>query len=495
MSSHLSAPDSAGAQEHRDRPTRRARIHAVAVLLATTVLPLTITGASVALPGIQHDLQTSTVAAQWVVNAYNATFAAFLVLGGAVTDRWSPYRVFLSGVAVFAAASAASAFAPTVLVLNLTRAVTGVGAAATVTGGVALLSVVLTGRAQARAFGLLGTLLGVGLAFGPQLSGVALETLGWQAVFGVPAVVGVLVIGLVLAARPPAAGRRASAHPPFDWAGASLFTGASLIGIATLVEAPRLGATHPLLWGGAILSAVLLLVFVGVERRVAHPVTDLTLLRNPRYTAIAITAGTLMVVLVPILVYLPSYLINVVGLSPTEAGAWMLVLTAPTIALPPVGGLLIRSIGMTPVLVTAVVLCGLGALGLVTLSPGSTLPAMALPLLAIGAGAGLPSGHIDRLAVSEADESRRGAAAGLFNTIRLSTENVSIAAAGAFIAAASPVGLRGRHFTDALHTVALALAVVAIAVAVLLVAVDRRARGAGRVEHAGPAPVRPAVSE
>ncbi|MFY1623443.1 MFS transporter [Micromonospora sp. WMMD735] len=495
MSSHLSTPGSAGATAHRGRPNRRAQVHAVAVLLATTILPLTITGASVALPDIQHDLQTSTVAAQWVVNAYNATFAAFLVLGGAVTDRWSPYRVFLSGVGVFAVASAASAFAPTVLVLNLTRAVTGVGAAATVTGGVALLSVVLTGRAQARAFGLLGTLLGVGLAFGPQLSGLALETLGWPAVFGVPAMVGALVIGLALAARPPAAGRRPSAHPPFDWAGALLFTGASLIGIATLVEAPRLGVTHPLLWGGITASVVLLLLFVGVERRVAHPVTDLTLLRNPRYTAIAVTAGTLMVVLVPILVYLPSYLINVVGLSPTEAGAWMLVLTAPTIALPPVGGILIRSLGVTPVLVTSVVLCGLGALGLVTLSSDSTLPAMALPLLAVGAGAGLPSGHIDRLAVAEADERRRGAAAGLFNTIRLSTENMSIAAAGAFIAVTSPAGLRGGHFTEALHTVALVLATVGMAVAVLLVVVDRRGRGAGRVEHSTSTPVRPAVSE
>ncbi|ATE55198.1 MFS transporter [Actinosynnema pretiosum] len=163
------------------------------------------------------------------------------------------------------------------------------------------------------------------------------------------------------------------------------------------------------------------------------------------------------------------------------------MLTAPTIALPPVGGLLIRRVGVQTVLVVSVLLCAAGTAGLVLLGPGSTLATLALPLLAIGTGIGLPSGHLDRLAVGEAGEYRRGAAAALFNTVRLNSENIGIAAVGAAVAVLSPAGLAGEEFTTALRSIALVLAAIALATAVLLVVVNRRS--SPPVEH-GAEPVR-----
>ncbi|WP_374216350.1 MFS transporter, partial [Frankia sp. R82] len=125
-------------------PRRRGAARQIAaVLVVVTVFPLTITGSSVALSAIQSDLGARVIASQWVVNAYSATFAAFLLPMGAIADRWNRRAVCAGGITLFAAAGVSSAMASGVLMLDAARAVAGIGAAAAVTGGVALLSTAL----------------------------------------------------------------------------------------------------------------------------------------------------------------------------------------------------------------------------------------------------------------------------------------------------------------------------------------------------------------
>jgi MFS family permease len=442
----------------------RGGVVLAAVLLSTLVFPLSITGASTALPDLQAQLGGGLAGAQWVVNAYNACFAAFLVVAGAVADAVGRRRVYAAGVGLFFLSGALVPFAQDVSVLVALRALGGAGAAAAVAGGTSLLAAAFEGPARARAFGLLGTVLGAGTAFGPAVSGLLVQTLGWRSAFVAPAV----VAGTVLLLVPLLPARRGTGRR-VDVLGAVLFTLGLLTLLAALVEGPERGL--PTAAGALVVSALLLGAFVLVERGRQEPLVDVALLTNRAFVAYALAAATFMAVLVPLLVYLPSYLIAVVGLSAARTGLWLLMLTVPTLLLPTVGAELAARLPRTAVVVGALVLCGAGAVGLLVLGPDVTPLALAVPFVLIGSGVGLTNGLIDGLAVGAVPVERAGTAAGVFNAARLTLETIAIAVVGAVLAVVTGGRLEGAAFTDAFHTVALLLggctAVVVVAVCLL----------------------------
>ncbi|MBR8744365.1 MFS transporter [Nocardiopsis sp. MG754419] len=438
----------------------------VTVLLSTLTLPLALTGASVALPDVQTDLGVGLTSAQWVVNAYNACFAAFLVCAGTIADAVGRTRVFVFGVGLFLVSGLLCLFAPGIEVLVALRALGGVGAAAAVAGGGSMLALAFEGPARARAFGLLGTVLGAGTAFGPAVAGLLVESVGWRFAFAGPAMIAVPV--LLLAVRIPVMPGDGRA---VDRWGGVLFTAALLLLIGGLVEGPARGVG--VLVGLLSLAGLCAVAFVLVERRRAEPLVDLDLLTDRRFVAYALAAATFMSVLVPLLVYLPSYLISVVALGPGEAGSWLLFLTVPTLVLPTVGAELAARLPHTAVVVGALALTGAGVLGLTTLGPDASLGSVALPFLLVGAGVGLTGGMIDALGLGTVEPDRMGAAAGVFNATRLSLETVSIAVVGALLAILTGGRLAGAAFTEALHLVALTLAALVAGVAVAVVALTR----------------------
>ncbi|MFD0903643.1 MFS transporter [Actinomadura sediminis] len=447
----------------------------VVVLLSSFTFPLTITGASVALPDIRADLGAGLTASQWVITGYNACFASFLVAMGSLADVAGRRRIFTGGVAVFCAAGLAAAASRDVLTLNAVRALGGVGAAAAATGGSAILAATFHGTARVRAFGMLGTVLGMGLAFGPTVGGVLVETLGWRAAFGVPAA----VAGLVLLLVPVLPAARGDAGRRIDWAGAALFTAALLVLITSIVEGGERGFGGPAVLGGLVAAVLLATAFVTVERRADDPMFELGLLANPRFSSYAVAAGAIVFVLVPLLVYLPSYLISVVGLAPGEAGVWLLMLTAPTVVLPMAGTALAKRMPAGPLVAGSVAVTGAGALLLVTIGPGSTPWALAVPLALTGAGFGLSTGLLDGLAVTVVRPEQAGTAAGMFSTARLATETVGIAVVGAALAALSGDRLTGTHYTGALRTVCVALAVFSAVATACVLGLSRKPAGRG----------------
>ncbi|WP_281173401.1 MFS transporter [Actinomadura rifamycini] len=444
-------------------------------MLSSFTFPLTITGASVALPDIRDDLGAGLTASQWVITGYNACFASFLVAMGSLADVAGRRRIFIGGVALFCATGLAAAASRDVLTLNAVRALGGVGAAAAATGGSAILAATFHGAARTRAFGALGTVLGMGLAFGPTVGGLLVETLGWRAAFGVPAA----VAGLVLVLVPVLPGARGDAGRRIDWAGAGLFTAALLALITSIVEGGERGFGGPLVLGGFAAAGALAAAFVAVERRADDPMFELGLLANPKFSSYAVAAGSIVFVLVPLLVYLPSYLIAVVGLDAGEAGVWLLMLTAPTVVLPMAGTALAKRLPAGAVVAGSVAVTGVGALLLVTIGPGSTPWALAVPLALTGAGFGLSTGLLDGLAVTVVRPEQAGTAAGMFSTARLATETVGIAVVGAALAALSGDRLTGSHYTDALRIVCAALALFAAAATACVLGLSRKPVGHG----------------
>ncbi len=446
----------------------------VAVLASTFALPLSLTGASVALPEIGRDLDADLAGVQWVVNGYNATFASCMLAAGALADLFGRRRLYATGVAVFAGAGLLAAGTDDILLLNLLRALAGVGAAAAATSAGALLAATFRGGARARAFSVFGMAIGAGLAFGPSIAGVLIDVLGWRAVFAVPALAGVAVLLLVpwlAESRQPYAGR-------IDWGGTVTFTAALLLLIFGFVQGPEYGWDDPRIVAAFAATVAFFVAFVRVERSHPEPMFDLTLLANPRFVGICLAAATTVAVLVPLLVYLPSYLTTVIGLTPSAAGATLILLTAPTVVLPLIAGALTRWVSASTVIVVAVVAVALGAAWATVIAPTSGLADLAGPLLAIGLGIGLSIGLLDALAIGSVPPHRAATGAAVINTARLAGETVAIAVVGAVLASTTAGRLADPGFTSGLRTVLWAMAgaaaLSALTVAVLVRRSSRR---------------------
>ncbi|WP_018791041.1 MFS transporter [Salinispora arenicola] len=452
----------------------RPAVMLVAVLASTFALPLSLTGASVALPEIGRDLDADLAGVQWVVNGYNATFASCMLAAGALADLFGRRRLYATGVAVFAGAGLLAAGTDDILLLNLLRALAGVGAAAAATSAGALLAATFRGGARARAFSVFGMAIGAGLAFGPSIAGVLIDVLGWRAVFAVPALAGVAVLLLVPwlpESRQPHAGR-------IDWGGTVTFTAALLLLIFGFVQGPEYGWDDPRIVAAFAATVAFFVAFVRVERSHPEPMFDLTLLANPRFVGICLAAATTVAVLVPLLVYLPSYLTTVIGLTPSAAGATLILLTAPTVVLPLIAGALTRWVSASTVIVVAVVAVALGAAWATVIAPTSGLADLAGPLLAIGLGIGLSIGLLDALAIGSVPPHRAATGAAVINTARLAGETVAIAVVGAVLASTTAGRLADPGFTSGLRTVLWAMAgaaaLSALTVAVLVRRSSRR---------------------
>lgn len=402
-----------------------------AVCLAGLVLPLSFTGPPVAIPAIAAELGGSPVALNWMTNAFMLAFGSCLMAAGTLADTYGRKRIFAIGIVSYAVVSLLLALAPNLATLNALRIVQGIAAALALAGGNAALSQEFHGPGRIRAFSLLGTSFGLGLAFGPSLAGWLVQAQGWRAVFLSSLVIAALatVFGLprMRESRDPAA-------TGLDWRGSLSSTAMLALLTVGVLEAPERGWSDPWVLAALAGAALLLALFVRVETRAARPMLDLSLFRLPRFVgAQLLPIGTGLCYLVLIIV-LPVRLIGIHGHSALDAGLLMIALSAPMLVVPILAAVLSHRIA-------AGALCGAGlslaAVGLVWLGAiaGDASPAQLIaPMLLIGTGSAVPWGLMDGLAISVVPKERAGMAAGVFGASRVSGEGLAIAVAAAALA-------------------------------------------------------------
>ncbi|RMI38174.1 MFS transporter [Actinomadura harenae] len=398
---------------------------------------MSISGAAVALPGIGTALGTSGAPLQWVMNAYNLVFAAFLLVAGVTADLVGRRRVFVAGAALFAAGSLAAALAPGIVALDVARAVAGAGGAGVFASGGAILATTFEGAARTRAFAAMGSAAGLGLAAGPTLSGWLVGGLGWRATFALHAAILIAALcgaGFVAESRAPE-------RPRMDGTGALMFVAALGALVLGAVQGPQWGWTGPAVLGLLVGGVVLLVLFVRLQARKAAPLLDLTLVRDRRFLALCLVPVVTTFGFVTLLTYLPTYLVGAGGMSAGRAGTVMLLLTGPVLVTPPVAGALAtRGVSPRGLIGLSLLLFAAGDAWLTVIEPGSSPWVLAGPLLLVGLGAGLSFGINDGLAMSIVEPARAGMAAGFLNTMRLGSEAIVIAVFGAVLV--SLVGTR-----------------------------------------------------
>jgi MFS family permease len=433
-SDYLMSATTASASDARVRKTPLI----VTGCLTAAVIPLSIASPAVAVPSINQALDGSAVELAWVINAYILTYGSATLAAGSLADTYGRKRVWLSGMLLFALITAAIPFMPSVFWVDILRLIQGIGAAAAFAGAMAALTQEFDGHARTRVFSLIGTTFGAGAAFGPFLAGLLIDTLGWQWVFFLPALVALLASLLIAAfARdtrdPDATG--------LDWPGAISFTTGLAVLTYGIILAPERGWSDAWVVACLASAAVLLAAFVVIERRQTKPMLDLSLFANARFVGVQVLAIAPAYAYIVLLVMLPARFIGVEGYSALAAGQMMIALSAPLLVVPFIAGVLARwiNVGVLSGIGLAIAAAGLAWLGL-TLHGGAQ-SARLLAMLVIGIGIGLPWGLMDGLAVSVVAKERAGMAAGIFNAVRLAGDGMALAAVGAMMSASIFSGL------------------------------------------------------
>jgi EmrB/QacA subfamily drug resistance transporter len=396
---------------------------------------------NVALPAIQRELHATVFEAQWVVEAYALLLAALLLAGGALGDRFGRRRVFLVGVAVFAAASLACALSHTVRQLIAWRAVQGVGAALLVPGSLALISATFAEDERGRAFGTWAAFSGLTSALGPLLGGYLIDRFSWAWAFAVNVPVAVLVFILAWMHVPESRAAADRAH--LDLPGAVLATLALAGLVFFFIEAPAQG------WGApAVLAALALFVaaFAGlvvVERKETAPMLPFGLLRNRNFAGANLQTLLLYAGLGGSLFFLPLDLIQVQGLSSTAAGAALLPFVAIMFVLSRWAGALGDRLGPRLPLVTGSLIAAAG-FGLLAL-PGTDasywtgfLPGIAV----LGVGMAIVVAPLTSTVMNAVDKDSAGVASGVNNALSRVAGVLAVAVFGALMAALFQARLR-----------------------------------------------------
>lgn len=442
--SQLDSPTASTSARTSPEHTPRApsRLTLPAILAGVALVAMSISGTAVALPNIGRDLTASGSALNWVVAGYNLAFAAMTLVAGAAADRVGRRRVFTVSAAVFAVGSLATAAAPSILVVDIARFVSGIGGAGVMAAGGALLASSYAGATRNRAFALMGTMAGVGIALGPTIVGGLITLTGWRGSFLAFAVVGVVIAC--------GAGRLRESRADdgrTDWVGSTLFVATLSAFMFALLEGPEVGWTHPATLSAFGVGAMALVTLMIAQRRSAAPMLAPELVSHRGFMGWCLATLTTSIGFLGALVFLPTYLQAVAGSAPAAAGLTMLLLTAPVLVTPLLAVSAINRGVSARLLITAALLCVVaGNLGLLTLGPEDTSARVAVPLLLIGIGMGASFGITDGQAMALVPTRLVGTAAGFLNTLRGAAEALVIAVFSAML-----LGFLAGRLGDAGH--------------------------------------------
>jgi EmrB/QacA subfamily drug resistance transporter len=399
------------------------------VCIAVFMLLLDVTVVNNALPSIQKDLGSSFSDLQWVVDAYALTLAAFLLTFGSLADLIGRRLVFVLGLGVFSGASLACGLATTPVMLNITRAIQGTGAACMFACSAALIAGAFPPQERGTAFGIFGGTIGAAVAVGPLVGGAITEGIGWEWVFfiNVPIGVAATLIALMRVAesRDPRSG-------DIDVAGFATFSASLCLLVFALVRGNAEGWGSPLILTFLVGAGALIVAFIAIEMRKADPMFDLGLFRKPSFTGAAIAAFALSASMFSMFLYLSLYLQNVLGFSPLQAGLRFLPLTLLSFFVAPIAGRLAGRV------IPIRVLLGLGMLfvsvGLVLqggLEADSEWTHFLPGFILAGFGIGMINPPLATTQVGVVPPQRSGMASGIGSTFRQVGIATGIAALGA----------------------------------------------------------------
>jgi EmrB/QacA subfamily drug resistance transporter len=368
-----------------------------------------------ALPSIRAELGSTIESLEWTVNAYTLTFAVLLLTGAALGDRFGRRRMFIIGLALFTAASAAAALAPSTEALIAARALQGAGAAIVTPLTLTLLAGAFPSEKRGLAIGAWSGISGLGVALGPLVGGAVVEGLSWQWIFWLNVPIG-------LALLPLAARHLTESHGParsLDLPGLGLASAGMLGIVFGIVRGSALGWTSTTVLASLIAGAILMAAFFVWESRAAEPMLPLRFFRSRTFAAVNATSLAMYFGVFGSIFLLAQFFQVTQGYSPLEAGLRTLPWTGAPMLVAPLAGLLADRIGSRPLMATGLALQAAGIGWLASISaPDVPYSQLVIPFVMAGTGMALVFAPAATAILGAVRPEEAGQASGATNAIR-----------------------------------------------------------------------------
>ncbi|HEY1428118.1 MAG TPA: MFS transporter [Candidatus Tumulicola sp.] len=388
---------------------------------------------SIALPVIQDAFHATAFDAQWVVEGYTLVLGAFMLLCGALGDRFGRKRLFVGGVVLFAVGSVLCGLSNSMPALIGARLLQGAGGTMLAPASLALLGATFEGEARGKAVGTWSGWTAVAGAIGPVAGGSIVDHFGWRWIFFINVPIALAVIAIAL--RHVRESRDDGESGPLDILG-SVVVSLGLGGIVYGFVMSGLSGWNAVAIGSLVAGIALMVVFVALEARVKNPILPLGLFENREFSGINGMTFLLYGALSGVFYFLPFVMIQVDGYSATVTGLSMLPFLVLMVVLSRYAGALVYRVGRRTMLVTgpSITACGFALLAFM---PNLHYWTGIFPaILCIGIGMGLTVAPLTTTMIDSVPEHNVGVASGVNNAVSRVAGLLAIAILGAFLATA-----------------------------------------------------------
>lgn len=424
---------------------------------------------NVALPTISGQLHSDLSTLQWAVTAYLLTISSLLPIFGRAADLLGRKKVYSSGFLIFTLGSALCGFTPNIWFLIATRVLQAVGAAMLMANSAAIVTAIFPFNERGRALGLTGTVVALGSLTGPALGGILIGLAGWRSIFYINLPIGIIAYLAAQFILPVDNPRKDEER--FDFTGAFLFAG----GITSTLFAINNGQD----WGWSSLPVVLGLVaglallsgFIINERKVQHPMIDLSLFHNRPFVIGNISGFLCFVAMFANVMLLPFYLQQILNYSPSQVGLLMTVFPIMMAVVAPISGHASDRIGPLILTTSGLTICGMGLFYYSTLSATAHIYQVIPGPLLLGLGSGMFQSPNNSSVMSSVPVQKLGLAGGFSSLVRnvgmISGIALSVSLFESWGGVSNPRPDQAATFMSAYHSVMLVAMGTALAAAVV----------------------------
>ena len=386
------------------------------VAIGTFMATLDSSIVNVALPTISTQLNSDLSTLQWVVTAYLLTITSLLPVFGRLADLFGRKRVFGLGFLVFIFGSALCGLAENIWFLVATRVLQAIGAAMLMSNSAAIITAIFPPKERGKALGLTGTVVALGSLTGPALGGILIGLAGWRSIFYINIPIGLIGFTAVLLILPKDV--PSNDKESFDFLGASSFTLGMILVLLGITNGEEWGwSSFPILLS-LVLGIASLLLFVLTERKVKHPMIDLSLFRNRPFLIGNLSGGLSFTAMFANNMILPFYLQGILHYKPAQVGMILMVFPIVMAIVAPISGNASDKFGPLVLTTSGLVITGLGLLYFSTLSATANFYHILPGSILTGLGAGMFQSPNNSSVMSSVPPQKLGVAGGINSLVR-----------------------------------------------------------------------------
>jgi EmrB/QacA subfamily drug resistance transporter len=386
---------------------------------------------NVAIPSLMVDLGATNSQIQWIIDSYVLVFAGLLLTTGSLSDRFGRKGALQLGIVLFGIGSVAAAMSSTATQLIFTRAFMGIGGALIMPATLSILTNVFRDPTErGRAIAIWAGFSGLGVAIGPMTGGFLLEHFSWHSVFWINVPIGLLALALGVRYVPTS---RDSQQRRLDPLGALL----SIVGLASLlfgiIEGPAKGWTHSTVVGAFVVAALAMACFIAWEMATDHPMLDVSVFKNPRFTAASLTITLVFFALFGSLFLMTQYWQLVHGYSPFEAGIRLLPHAATMMIVAPLSARIVERIGTKRVVLAGLSLIATGLLLLSTIEPATPYVVVISYFVVMASGMGMTMAPATESVMGALPRDKAGVGSAINDTTRQVGGALGVAIIGSIV--------------------------------------------------------------